>query len=46
MTKTVMIRIPDNIAKEIEKLSDYKGIKFATVITEIVCEHINNKFIK
>jgi predicted DNA-binding protein len=40
--KPYMVRLPDNISKEIQNLSEYKGIAPSTVITEIVCEHVND----
>lgn len=41
MTKVSMIRLPDKAAREIEKIADRKGLPFATVIKEIVCEHLS-----
>ncbi len=41
MTKVTMVRLPDNVGEEIQRLADRKGLPFATVIKEIICEHIN-----
>ncbi len=41
MSKVTMVRLPDNVGEEIQRLADRKGLPFATVIKEIICEHIN-----
>lgn len=41
MTKVTMIRLPDHVGEEIQRLADRKGLPFATVVKEIICEHVN-----
>ena len=41
MTKVTMVRLPDHVGEEIQRLADRKGLPFATVVKEIICEHVN-----
>ncbi len=41
MTKVTMLRLPDRVGEEIQRMADLKGVPFATVAKEIICEHIN-----
>ncbi len=36
-----MLRLPDHVGEEIQRLADRKGLPFVTVVKEIVCEHVN-----
>ncbi len=37
-----MIRLPEWAGEEIEKIADRKGLHFATVIREMICEQLNS----
>lgn len=41
MSKVSMIRLPDAVGEEIQKIADSKGLHFATVVRSIVVEHLN-----
>jgi len=37
----VMIRLSENVMLKLKEISKFKGIPVASVVTEIVCEHVN-----
>ncbi len=39
--KVTLLRLPDAIGTEIQKMADKKGIPFATAAKELICEQIN-----
>lgn len=39
--KITMLRLPDSIGAEIQKIADKKGIPFATTVKEMICERIH-----
>lgn len=39
--KVTMLRLPDSIGAEIQKIADKKGIPFATAVKEMICERIH-----
>lgn len=41
MARTYLLRLPDAVGEEIEKIAKIRGQGYATVIKGIVCEHMN-----
>ncbi|MDO8727225.1 MAG: hypothetical protein Q7J35_14240 [Candidatus Methanoperedens sp.] len=41
MVRITLVRIPDSIGEEIDKIAESKGLAFATMIRSIVVEHLN-----
>ncbi len=41
MVKIIQVRLPEWAGEELEKVAKIKGLPFATVVREIVCERFN-----
>ncbi len=41
MARIIMLRLPEKVAKRVQKIADKKAIGLSTAIREMVCEHMN-----